>query len=92
MAQCDWPLVHCESENMHLARVQMPWMVTFFGILVVPLGLTHIVLVISQPVVVGAWCTFCLLAALIMAERSEGSHQRAVRKLGSLHRVTQRKH
>ncbi|HUG69365.1 MAG TPA: vitamin K epoxide reductase family protein [Pirellulaceae bacterium] len=44
----------------------MPWMVTFFGILVVPLGLTHIVLVISQPVVVGAWCTFCLLAALIM--------------------------
>ncbi|WP_430453365.1 vitamin K epoxide reductase family protein [Rhodopirellula europaea] len=44
----------------------MPWMVTFFGILVVPLGLTHIVLVISQPVIVGQWCTFCLLAALIM--------------------------
>ena len=44
----------------------MPWMVTFFGILVVPLGLTHIVLVISQPAIVGAWCTFCLLAALIM--------------------------
>ena len=37
----------------------MPWMVTFFGILVIPLGLTHIVLVISQPVIVGAWCTFC---------------------------------
>jgi uncharacterized membrane protein len=44
----------------------MPWMVLFFGILVVPLGLTHIVLVISQPVVVGEWCTLCLLAALIM--------------------------
>lgn len=44
----------------------MPWMVAFFGVLVVPLGLTHIVLVISQPLVVGAWCTFCLLAALIM--------------------------
>ena len=44
----------------------MPWMVTFFGILVIPLGLTHILLVISQPVVVGAWCTFCLLAAAIM--------------------------
>lgn len=44
----------------------MPWMVTFFGILVIPLGLTHIVLVISQPVVVGAWCTLCLLAAAIM--------------------------
>lgn len=44
----------------------MPWMVTLFGILVIPLGLVHILLVISQPVVVGAWCTFCLLAAAIM--------------------------
>lgn len=44
----------------------MPWMVTFFGILVIPLGLVHIILVISQPVVVGSWCTFCLLAAAIM--------------------------
>lgn len=44
----------------------MPWMVTFFGILVIPLGLVHIFLVISQPVVVGHWCTFCLLAAAIM--------------------------
>jgi hypothetical protein len=44
----------------------MPWMVTFFFILVVPLGLTHIVLVISQPVVVGAWCTLCLAAAALM--------------------------
>ena len=44
----------------------MPWMVTFFGILVIPLGLVHIVLVISQPVIVGAWCTLCLLAATIM--------------------------
>jgi hypothetical protein len=41
-------------------------MVAFFGILVIPLGLTHILLVISQPVVVHAWCTFCLLAAVIM--------------------------
>ncbi len=44
----------------------MPWMVTLFGILVIPLGLVHIILVISQPVVVGQWCTFCLLAAAIM--------------------------
>lgn len=44
----------------------MPWMVAFFGILVIPLGLTHILLVISQPVVVHHWCTMCLLAALIM--------------------------
>jgi hypothetical protein len=44
----------------------MPWMVTFFGILVIPLGVTHIVLVILQPVVVGAWCTLCLVAASLM--------------------------
>ena len=44
----------------------MPWMVAFFGVLVIPLGLTHIVLVISQPVIVHAWCSMCLLAALIM--------------------------
>lgn len=41
----------------------MPWMVTFFGILVIPLGLMHVFLVIMQPVGVGAWCTLCLVAA-----------------------------
>jgi hypothetical protein len=44
----------------------MPWMVTFFGLLVIPLGLVHIFLVISQPLMVGAWCTLCILAAGIM--------------------------
>jgi uncharacterized membrane protein len=44
----------------------MPWMVTFFGILVVPLGITSITLMILQPVAVGTWCTPCLVAALAM--------------------------
>ncbi len=44
----------------------MPWIVTIFGILVIPLGLVHIFLVISQPVLIGHWCTLCLLAAAIM--------------------------
>lgn len=44
----------------------MPWMVAFFGILVVPLGIVHVALVVSQPVLVGAWCTFCLVAAAAM--------------------------
>jgi len=44
----------------------MPWMVTIFGILVIPLGLAHITLVMSQPVVVHDWCTMCLLAAALM--------------------------
>ena len=44
----------------------MPWMVLFFGILVIPLGITHIVLVILMPVMVGHWCTLCLAAATTM--------------------------
>ncbi|MCJ7468311.1 MAG: vitamin K epoxide reductase family protein [Maribacter sp.] len=44
----------------------MPWMVTFFGILVIPLGLVSIFLVISQPLTVGAWCALCLFSAIIM--------------------------
>src|SRR5207247_209749 len=44
----------------------MPWMVLLFGILVVPLGIVHILLVISMPVVVGYWCTLCLAAATVM--------------------------
>ena len=44
----------------------MPWMVAFFGILVVPLGLVSITLIILQPLAVGAWCTPCLIAAAAM--------------------------
>ena len=44
----------------------MPWMVTFFGILVIPLGVASITLIILQPLAVGAWCTPCLIAAAAM--------------------------
>ena len=44
----------------------MPWMVTFFGFLVIPLGFVSIFLVISQPLTVGAWCTLCLFTAAVM--------------------------
>jgi uncharacterized membrane protein len=44
----------------------MPWMVTFFGILVVPLGVVSITLIVLQPIAVGAWCTPCLIAAAAM--------------------------
>lgn len=44
----------------------MPWMVLMFFFLVVPLGVTSIVLVIMQPVMVGAWCTICLVTAVAM--------------------------
>lgn len=44
----------------------MPWIVVIFGILVVPLGFTSIVLVMLQPIAVGAWCGLCLIIATCM--------------------------
>ncbi|MCH9632400.1 MAG: hypothetical protein S4CHLAM6_07340 [Chlamydiae bacterium] len=41
----------------------MPWLVVCFGILVIPLGVVSIILVCSQPIIVGHWCTWCLAAA-----------------------------
>jgi hypothetical protein len=44
----------------------MPWMVTFFGVLVVPLGVVSVTLITLQPIAVEAWCTPCLIAAAAM--------------------------
>jgi uncharacterized membrane protein len=44
----------------------MPWMVTFFFILVVPLGGVSIFFIIIQPIMIGTYCTLCLIAALAM--------------------------
>ncbi len=43
----------------------MPWIVVLFGLLVGPLGGISIALVMSQPLVVGSWCTLCLMSAVI---------------------------
>lgn len=44
----------------------MPWMVAMFGFAVIPLGVTSVILIMLQPVAVGAWCTLCLASALLM--------------------------
>lgn len=44
----------------------MPWMVFAFFVLVVPLGFVSILFIIIQPIVIGTWCSYCLLAALFM--------------------------
>lgn len=41
-------------------------MVTFFGILVIPLGVVSIYFVVIQPIVIGTWSTPALVAALAM--------------------------
>ncbi|RUT81652.1 DNA polymerase III subunit epsilon, partial [Mesorhizobium sp. USDA-HM6] len=42
------------------------WMVTFFFILVVPLGGVSIFFIIIQPIMIGTFCTLCLIAAAAM--------------------------
>lgn len=42
-----------------------PWLVVLFGIDVIPLGITSVVLVILQGASVGAWCFPCLVTASI---------------------------
>jgi len=44
----------------------MPWMVAMFGVLVVPLGGVSIYFIMIQPVVIGTWCTLCLISAAAM--------------------------
>jgi nucleoside-diphosphate-sugar epimerase len=44
----------------------MPWAVMLFGLLIIPAGVTSIVLVMLQPIAVGQWCTICLAAAMVM--------------------------
>ena len=43
----------------------MPWMVILFGVAVGPLGLVSVLLVTAQPLLLHAWCTLCLLSAVI---------------------------
>ncbi|MCF7982919.1 MAG: NAD-dependent epimerase/dehydratase family protein [Thiohalocapsa sp.] len=44
----------------------MPWVVVLFGILIVPLGAVSIFFIVIQPIVIGTWCSLCLVAALAM--------------------------
>lgn len=44
----------------------MPWLAGIFSLMVVPAGVTSIFLIISQPVLVGAWCGLCLVTAACM--------------------------
>lgn len=44
----------------------LPWAVIFFGLMIIPSGITSITLVMLQPIGVGAWCTVCLFTAIVM--------------------------
>ena len=44
----------------------MPWLVVLFGVMIVPLGAVSIFFIIIQPIVIGTWCSLCLVAAAAM--------------------------
>lgn len=44
----------------------MPWLVIVFGLMIVPLGVVSIAFIIIQPIVIGTWCTLCLIGAAFM--------------------------
>jgi hypothetical protein len=44
----------------------MPWMVLALAVLILPLGGVSIYFIIIQPIVIGTWCTVCLIAGLAM--------------------------
>ncbi len=44
----------------------MPWLVLFFGIMIVPLGVVSITFIIIQPILLNTWCTLCLIGAAAM--------------------------
>ncbi len=44
----------------------MPWLTLLFGIMIVPLGLFSIGFIIIQPILLGTWCTLCLIQSAAM--------------------------
>jgi hypothetical protein len=44
----------------------MPWVSALFGLMVIPAGMISILLIVLQPLMVGAWCGICLMIAVCM--------------------------
>lgn len=44
----------------------MPWVVLVFGVMIVPLGAVSITFIVIQPILLGTWCTLCLITAAAM--------------------------
>jgi uncharacterized membrane protein len=66
-----------------------PWIVILFGIAIGPLGLISVMLVIFQPVLVGAWCTLCIVTAIISVVMISPAMDELLASLQYLQRVRQ---
>ena len=69
-----------------------PWMVILFGIDVIPLGGVSGLLVVLQGVVVGSWCTLCLVTAAISFVLVYMAYDEVWASLRYLQRVWQHTH
>ena len=69
----------------------MPWIVIIFGLAVGPLGIVSIMLVISQPVLIDAWCTLCLTSAIISVVMISPAMDEMLASLQFLQRVKRNK-
>jgi len=65
----------------------MPWLVILFGIAVGPLGFVSVMLVIFQPVLFDAWCTLCIVTAIISVAMIGPSMDEVLASLQYLKRV-----
>jgi hypothetical protein len=64
----------------------MPWLVLLFGFMIVPLGAVSITFIIIQPILLGTWCTLCLIAAAAMLLQIPYSFDEIVATIEFLHR------
>lgn len=65
----------------------MPWIVVFFGVAIGPLGLISVMLVVFQPVLFDAWCTLCLVTAVISVVMIPPSMDEVLASLQYLKRI-----
>jgi uncharacterized membrane protein len=68
-----------------------PYLVFLFGLVVIPLGIVSIILVVLQGVVIGSWCSLCLLTALISVALIVLAHNEiwaTIKYLQRVHRAT----
>lgn len=67
-----------------------PWIVVVFGLAVGPLGAVSILLVVLQPVLLNAWCTLCLLSAVVSLSMIGPAMDETLASLQHLRRVSDR--
>ena len=67
-----------------------PWIVIIFGLAVGPLGFVSVLLIILQPVMVGAWCSLCIVTAIISVVMISPAMDEMLASLQYLQRVRRR--